>query len=189
VVEAELALDERCDPAAVGAAVTVALYGHREHAGACRWPHSNAIELEDDHARFGTLFVATPAEADVVRERIKATFTRCRRVACHGGHRPSRRTDRGSTRRASVGWSAARWLVPAIRQGSAGRSDLRRARTSGPDRSHRRRPHSRPVAHALGRNRERRSAASLSPAVALVPRLRLGIGGAPRASPFSPQQQ
>jgi hypothetical protein len=39
-------------------------------------------------------------------------------------------------------------------------------------------------ANACGRLRERRSVVSLSPAVALVPRLRLGIGGAPTASLF-----
>lgn len=74
VVEAELALREGCDPAAVGAAVTVALCGHWEHARACRWPHNNAIEPENDHARFRTLFVAVPADEEVVRERIEAAL-------------------------------------------------------------------------------------------------------------------
>ncbi len=43
VAEAEIVLNEGCDPAAVGAAVTVELCGHWEHEGACRWPHNSAI--------------------------------------------------------------------------------------------------------------------------------------------------
>lgn len=74
VVEAVLALDQGCDPAAVGAAVTVGLCGHWEHAGPCRWPHNNDIDAGRDQARFGTLFVAPPEEEAVVRERIESAL-------------------------------------------------------------------------------------------------------------------
>jgi len=49
-------LAEGTDPAAVGAMVTVALCGHWEHDGPCRWPHHNQI----DGAQFRTVFIATP---------------------------------------------------------------------------------------------------------------------------------
>ncbi len=71
VVQAELALQEGFDPAAVGALVTVELCGHWEHEGACRWPHHSAIDAERDPARFRTLFVADATEEPDVRERIE----------------------------------------------------------------------------------------------------------------------
>jgi hypothetical protein len=76
VVEAEIALDEGSDPAALGAAVTVALCGHWEHEGACRWPHNSAIEAGREPARFRTVFVADDSEAREVRERIEASLRR-----------------------------------------------------------------------------------------------------------------
>ena len=74
VVEAELALDEGFDPAAVGAAVTTDLCGHWEHDGPCRWPHNSAIEADRDPATFRTLFVADEAEAQLVRQRVEAVL-------------------------------------------------------------------------------------------------------------------
>ena len=74
VVEAELALDEGFDPAAVGAAVTTDLCGHWEHDGPCRWPHNSAIEADRDPATFRTLFVADEAEAQQVRQRVEAVL-------------------------------------------------------------------------------------------------------------------
>jgi hypothetical protein len=74
VVEAELALDEGFDPAAVGAAVTTELCGHWEHEGPCRWPHNSAIDADRDPARFRTLFVADEAEAEQVRSRVEAVL-------------------------------------------------------------------------------------------------------------------
>jgi hypothetical protein len=70
VVEAELRLAPDCDPAAVGAAVTVELCGDWRHAGRCRWPHNNEIS----GARFRTLYVASDAEADEVARRIEAAL-------------------------------------------------------------------------------------------------------------------
>lgn len=77
VAAAEIVLKEGCDPAAVGAAVTVELCGHWEHEGACRWPHNSAISADRDPARFRTLFVAEAAEENSVRARIER--------ALHGG--------------------------------------------------------------------------------------------------------
>jgi hypothetical protein len=68
VHEAELQLHNGTDPAEVGAAVTTALCGHREHEGPCRWPHNNGIELSDPFANFRTLFVAPSTEEDTVNE-------------------------------------------------------------------------------------------------------------------------
>jgi hypothetical protein len=76
VVEAALELGESCEPAAVGAAVTVELCGHWEHDGACRWPHNNAIDAGRDPVVFRTLFVADEPDEPVVRERIEASLRR-----------------------------------------------------------------------------------------------------------------
>ena len=46
VHEAELRLNEGADDHKPGAAVTVALCGHWEHEGPCRWPHNNALAAE-----------------------------------------------------------------------------------------------------------------------------------------------
>lgn len=68
VLEAELLLADDTDPAAPGAAVTVALCGHWEHEGPCRWPHNNAVAAGGGGtARFRTLFVADRAEEQEVR--------------------------------------------------------------------------------------------------------------------------
>jgi hypothetical protein len=76
VLEAEIGLDEGCDPAAVGAAVTVELCGHWDHDGPCRWPHNNEIDAAPDPARFRTVYVADESEEPGVRERIEAGLRR-----------------------------------------------------------------------------------------------------------------
>jgi hypothetical protein len=70
VHEATVILDDGIDPAAVGAAVTVALCGHWEHEGPCRWPHNNQI----DGTRFRTLFIAPADEEPEVRRRIRSAL-------------------------------------------------------------------------------------------------------------------
>lgn len=74
VLEALVDLADGCDPAAVGAAVTVALCGHWEHEGACRWPHNNALDAGSAPARFRTLFVAEPGDEALVRRRIESAL-------------------------------------------------------------------------------------------------------------------
>jgi len=71
VVGALIDLHAGCDGAAVGAAVTTALCGHYEHEGACRWPHNNAIDASRIPARFRTLYVADPAEVEMVERRVR----------------------------------------------------------------------------------------------------------------------
>ena len=70
VFEAELELSDGTDPRAPGGAVTVALCGHWDHEGACRWPHHNALAEPDavGTSRLCTVAVAPDDErADVVR--------------------------------------------------------------------------------------------------------------------------
>lgn len=76
VVEARLALEPECDPAAVGAEVTTALCGHWEHDGPCRWPHNNAIEGDaPGPATFRTIVVVDPTEREQVRARVEASLS------------------------------------------------------------------------------------------------------------------
>ena|SRR5512133_775640 len=70
VHEAVVDLLEDADPRAVGAAVTVALCGHWEHEGPCRWPHNN--ELVD--GLFRTMFVCAAHEEPEVRARIRSAL-------------------------------------------------------------------------------------------------------------------
>jgi len=70
VHRAEILLPEGTDPAAVGAMVTVALCGHWEHDGPCRWPHHNQI----DGAEFRTVFITTPEDEPEVRRRIRSAL-------------------------------------------------------------------------------------------------------------------
>lgn len=74
VVEAVLSLNPETDPASVGAAVTVELCGHWDHAGPCRWPHNNAVDVTEWPARFRTLYVADTHESDLVAGRISAAL-------------------------------------------------------------------------------------------------------------------
>jgi hypothetical protein len=71
VHEAELVLDPDVDPGAPGGAVTVALCGHWEHEGACRWPHNSDIDASVRPARFRTVFAAPVDEEPEVRARIE----------------------------------------------------------------------------------------------------------------------
>ncbi len=70
VHEIELDLGEGVDPAEPGAAVTVALCGHWEHEGPCRWPHNNELDTSSDPPRFRTVFAADESEEAEIRSRI-----------------------------------------------------------------------------------------------------------------------
>ncbi|MFN7917859.1 MAG: hypothetical protein U0Q55_21105 [Vicinamibacterales bacterium] len=87
VHEAEIELRAGVDPRAVGAAVTVALCGHWEHEGPCRWPHNNQTqefqssefrlqigESQSQRLGFRTLFVCEPEEEPEVRAKIRAAL-------------------------------------------------------------------------------------------------------------------
>src|SRR5919202_4298744 len=58
VHEALLQVEAGIDPRSIGAAVTIALCGHYEQEGVCRWPHNNDICTDTSPARFRTLFVS-----------------------------------------------------------------------------------------------------------------------------------
>jgi hypothetical protein len=58
------------DPAAPGGAVTVALCGTWDHAGACRWPHHTSAVWDDRRGMVRVVFVADAKEEDHVRALI-----------------------------------------------------------------------------------------------------------------------
>ena len=66
VHEATIAFNADVDPRAVGAAVTVALCGHWEHEGPCRWPHNNEVAGDC----FRTLFVCETGDEPEVRAKV-----------------------------------------------------------------------------------------------------------------------
>ena len=74
VHEARLELEPGADPRAPGGAVTVALCGHWEHDGPCRWPHNSAIDSTALPARFRTVFVCRDESAAEVRNRIESAL-------------------------------------------------------------------------------------------------------------------
>ena len=92
VYEAELELAPGVDSRAPGGAVTVALCGHWEHEGPCRWPHSSEIDTDASPARLRTVFACGAAEVDEVHHAIDAavrgtadwTVGKAERRAPHG---------------------------------------------------------------------------------------------------------
>jgi len=72
VYEAELDLAPGADPRAPGGAVTVALCGHWDHDGACRWPHHSEIDTDAAPGRLRTVFACAPDEVDDVHRAIDA---------------------------------------------------------------------------------------------------------------------
>ncbi len=58
------------DPAAPGGAVTLALCGSWDHAGACRWPHHTSAEWSELLGRVRVVFVAEEADENHVRALI-----------------------------------------------------------------------------------------------------------------------
>ncbi len=68
---ASLRLVAGADPRAPGAAVTVALCGHWEHDGPCRWPHLATVAgRSGDALALRVLFAADPGDEPEVRLRI-----------------------------------------------------------------------------------------------------------------------
>jgi hypothetical protein len=73
---AEVTLQADADPAAPGGAVTVALCGSWDHAGACRWPHHTSAEWDERRGRVRVVFVVDPEEADHVRALIEQALAK-----------------------------------------------------------------------------------------------------------------
>ena len=64
-------LEDPGDPRAVGGAVTVALCGHWDHEGPCRWPHhTEALSAEDGTHRIIVRFDSPEDEHPAVSDRI-----------------------------------------------------------------------------------------------------------------------
>ena len=59
------------EPAALGGAVTVALCGHWEHDGDCRWPHHTAVTVEGGDHVVTVGFDALDTDVDEVRRQIR----------------------------------------------------------------------------------------------------------------------
>jgi hypothetical protein len=74
---AVLELEPGADTAAPGAAVTVALCGHWQHEGRCRWPHrTDVTSLVGRALDVRVVFAAPSSEVDEVRSRIAAGLAR-----------------------------------------------------------------------------------------------------------------
>ena len=72
VFESQLELVPGTDTRAPGGAVTVALCGHWDHEGPCRWPHHSAIDADSTPVHLRTVFACSPAEVDEVHAAIDA---------------------------------------------------------------------------------------------------------------------
>ena len=65
------------DSRAPGGAVTVALCGHWDHEGACRWPHLSTItEVDDGCHELIVQFDASLEEVDVVEKKVREALER-----------------------------------------------------------------------------------------------------------------
>jgi hypothetical protein len=73
-IDVELVLGPGADPRAPGGEVTVALCGHWEHDGACRWPHNSSIAGDGPPARLRTVVVVSDDERDEVLERVETAL-------------------------------------------------------------------------------------------------------------------
>ena len=67
---AELLLEPGADPAAPGGAVTIALCGSWDHAGACRWPHQTFAAWDEQRGSVRVVFVADEEDENHVRALI-----------------------------------------------------------------------------------------------------------------------
>ena len=71
----KLSLSGARDSRAPGGAVTVALCGHWDHEGECRWPHLSTIEESNDGLHHLTVqFNALDEELDEVESKIQAAL-------------------------------------------------------------------------------------------------------------------
>jgi hypothetical protein len=73
-VDVVLSLGAGTDPRAPGGEVTVALCGHWEHDGPCRWPHNNRIDSGSAPARLRTVVIVPDDERKDVARRIEAAL-------------------------------------------------------------------------------------------------------------------
>jgi len=67
---AEVLLEPDADARAPGGAVTLALCGSWDHAGACRWPHETSATWDERQGHVRVVFVAGEDEEKQVRDLI-----------------------------------------------------------------------------------------------------------------------
>ena len=70
-ITAEVVFDAGADTRAIGGAVTVALCGHWEHEGECRWPHYNHLEHHAETQQLTVEFTCPENDLDEVVGRIR----------------------------------------------------------------------------------------------------------------------
>ena len=74
--EYRILLEPGSDERAPGGAVTVALCGHWDHEGPCRWPHFSAITPDTSgHHRLVVEFNTPEDELEMVRAKIDAAIS------------------------------------------------------------------------------------------------------------------
>jgi hypothetical protein len=73
-INAELALLPDVDPRAAGGEVTVALCGHCDHDGPCRWPHNSRIDADTHPARLRSVIVVPGEDRDEVVRRVEVSL-------------------------------------------------------------------------------------------------------------------
>jgi hypothetical protein len=73
--EALIELAPDSDERAPGAAVTVALCGHWEHEGSCRWPHHTSVDVRSGQsARLRIVFASAAGDEPDVRQMIRGAL-------------------------------------------------------------------------------------------------------------------
>ena len=86
------------DDGAPGAAVTVALCGHWEHEGSCRWPHHTSSYRQGDRRIVRTVAVVPEHELDDVAGRIRRALTSGSWTVVSQGETAPRRDEQASYR-------------------------------------------------------------------------------------------
>jgi len=69
-----LRLEPGGDPRAPGGAITVALCGHWDHEGPCRWPHLTSAHTADDHLEVNVRLTCPDSDRETVLARIEAAL-------------------------------------------------------------------------------------------------------------------
>jgi hypothetical protein len=73
-LDAELVLLPDVDPRAAGGEVTVALCGHWDHDGPCRWPHNSRIDTDTSPARLRSVIVVPGEDREEVVRRVEVAL-------------------------------------------------------------------------------------------------------------------
>jgi hypothetical protein len=75
-IDAVLAMHADADPRAPGGEVTVALCGHWEHDGPCRWPHNSRLDTDTgaEAAHLRAVVVAADDEHEEIGRKVEAAL-------------------------------------------------------------------------------------------------------------------